>query len=454
MDGRALELHEFTQGKFALFELSAPAEIEIRAGFDVRWVDVRPRSSGVVPRIGPGHDAVRVRLTRPVPLTLEFNDDLTRVVHLFAYPPETDRPRPGDPQVRYFGPGLHEAGLIELRDGETLYLAPGAWVKGSVRSVGTRHVRICGRGVLDGTDIGGSDAASGPQPGAVPFRNLILLEGAEGASIEGITLFNCHRPHVADAFGTVFVTGCSHVRISGVRVLNPSLNWGDDGFDIVSSSHVLLEDVFVRAGDDCVAVKNIADVDTRDITVRRAVLWDMPNGGNGLEIGFEIRSHPVHDVHFRDIDLIHIERGAAISIHNGDTAPVEDVTYDDIRVEDVRRRLIDFAVLYSQGGLDRPSDEAENNRRLDVAGAWDGLLRYPPDEAAERAKHRGSIARIHVKNLRIVEGALPYSAIAGFDDAHRVTDVVIEGLEYQGRPIRSAADGKFAIDHAAGITFR
>jgi hypothetical protein len=445
-DGRALELHEFRQGKFALFEAAGPFDVDIRTGFEIRWVNVRPRSAGAVAAIGSDHHSVRFHSPGAFPLTVEFNDDLSRVVHLFAYSPETTRPDPTNAKVHYFGPGMHKAGLIELKDGETLYLAAGSWVTGSVRSVGTRNVTVCGHGVLDGSDVGG--------PTGTPFRNLIYLDRTIGARIEGITIFNCDRPRTADVFGTVFITRSTGTRVDGVHILNPSENYGDDGFDIVSSSHVKLENIFVRTNDDCVAIKNLADVDTHDITVRHAVIWDMPSGGNGLEIGFEIRGHPVRDIHFQDIDIIHVERGAALSIHNGDTGPVENVSYDDIRVEDVRRKLIDFAVLYSQGGVDRPADDAENSRRLDVGGAWDGLLTYTPAERAERARFRGSIRGIRVTNLRVIEGALPYSVIAGFDEAHQVDDVVFEGLEYQGRLIRDAVAGKFVIEHASGVVFK
>lgn len=451
---RPLELHEFLQGKFALFELSGPTGVDIQTGFDVRWANVRPRSAGVVPTLGSNHHSVRFVLTRPVPLTVEFNDDLARVVHLFAYAPQKDPPKPGDVNVRYFGPGPHEPGLIELRDGETLYLAPGAWVKGNVRSIGSRNITICGRGVLDGSNVGQAGTTGTVAPGSAGLRNLIYLEKTAGARIEGITLFNSHGPWTARCFGTVFMTGTTGTRVDGVRILNPSLNYSDDGFDIVSSRDVLVENIFVRTNDDCVAVKNMADVETHDITVRHAVLWDMPKGGNGIEIGFEIRGHRVHDIHFEDIDLIHVERGAAISIHNGDTGAVENVSYDNIRVEDVRRKLIDFAVLYSQGSLDRPANDEENARRLDLGGAWDGLLQHTPQEAPERARFRGSIRGIRVTNLQVIEGTLPYSVIAGFDRAHDVEGVVIEGLEYQGRHIRDAAEGKFTVEHAAGVEFK
>ncbi len=446
--GRPIELHDFLQGAFGLFEISGPADVEIRTGFDVRWVNVRPRSAGVVPSISADHHSVRFQVRGAIPLTVEFNDDLGRVVHLFPYSAERDVPAPGVPNVRYFGPGLHEPGLIDLRDGETLYLAPGAWVRGNVRSVGTKNVAIRGRGILDGSDVGGPGTTAVVGPGSAGSRNLIYLEKTEGARLEGITLFNSHGAW------TVYMTGTTGTRVDGLRILNPSVDYGDDGFDIVSSSDVLVENVFVRTNDDCVVVKNMGDVDTHDITVRHGVMWNMPTGGNGLEIGFETRNKRIHDIRFEDIDIIHVERGSAISIHNGDAAVVENVVFSDIRVEDARRKLVDFAVVYAQYGEDRPATAAENSRRLDRGGTWDGLLTYEPSEKPARAGFRGHIRNIRVSNLRVVEGALPYSVLAGFDGSHAVENVVFEGLEYQGRPIRSAAEGRFSVENATGVEFK
>ncbi len=444
VDGHAIALHDFAGGSFGLFEVAQPVEVEVRAGFDVHWVDIRPKSAGIVPVIASNHRSVRFRMTSAVPATVEFNGDIEKVLHLFAYRPEKDAPKPGAANIRYFGPGTHEPGLIEIKDGETLYLAPGAWVKGNVRSIGTKNVSIRGRGVLDGSNIGGRVATG---PGRRGMRNMIYLERTENAEIEGVTLFNSFT-------WTVYITSANDTKIDGVRILNPTVNNGNDGFDIVSSSNVRVENVFVRTNDDCVVVKNLDDVDTHDITVRHAVLWNMPNGGNGVETGFELRNHKVHDIRFEDIDMIHIQRGAAISIHNGDAAWVENVTYDNIRVEDVRRKLIDIAVVYAQYGADRPKDDAENTLRMDRGGAWDGVLSYTAEEKPARAKFRGHIKGIRITNLHVVEGALPYSVIAGFDYEYAVEDVVIEGLEYQGRPIRNAADAKLTTEYARGVEIK
>jgi polygalacturonase len=348
--------------------------------------------------------------------------------------------REGGPKVRYFGPGVHDAGLIDLKSGETVYLAAGAWVRGKIRARDARGVSIMGHGVLDGSEIEKSN-------GGYDEQGPILLDGTQDARIEGITIFNSRE-------WTVHLRRANGTKIDGIRILNPGSWNGDDGIDIDSSSHVVVENVFVRTGDDCVVVKNMADTGATDIWLRHSALWNMPNGGNGVEIGFENRSHSIGDVHVQDVDMIHVERGAAISIHNGDSGVIENVSYDNIRVEDAHRKLIDFAVLYAPYGPDKPASQAEISRRMDRGGTWDAILCYLPGEKADLASRRGHIRNVTVKNLQVVAGDLPYSVVAGFDAAHGVENVVIDGLSYQGRPIRDEASAKLVKDYATGVAIR
>jgi hypothetical protein len=81
-------------------------------------------------------------------------------------------------------------------------------------------------------------------------------------------------------------------------------------------------------------------------------------------------------------------------------------------------------------------------------------LGYTSEEKPERAKFRGLIRDIRVTNLHVVEGALPYSIVAGFDAEHGVENVLIEGLQYQGRPLLNAADAKCVIDDARDVNFK
>ncbi len=458
--GKTVELHDFPGGVFGQVEIARPTEIEVRARFDIRWVDIRPTSAGIAPQIAPDHGSFRFRLDRPLPLTIEFNGQWQRVIHLFGNPPETNPLHADAPHVRYFGPGLHEPGLIELKDNETLYLAEGAWVKGIVASVGTKHIAIRGRGVLDGSGIPrrrpagppGQDAQPAPLPppsaAAVNYgtrRNMIYLEDADNAFVEGITIVNSQT-------WTFNARRSNGLRVDGIRILNGHGPCSTDGIDLVSSSDALVQNVFIRTNDDNVVVKNLDDREVHDITVRKSVLWNEPCG-NALEIGFELRSAPIHKILFQDIDIIRVERGSAISIHNGDSATVQDITFDNIRVEDARHKLIDFALLYGQYGPDRPADRAEIAARMDRGGAWDGVLLSTTEQKAALANGRGHIRNILVKNLQVLE-CLPFSILSGWDEDHAVENVIIEGMTWQNRPIRNAVEGKFSVDHAPGLTFR
>ncbi len=431
-----IELHDSPVATFGIFPWESSGEVTIHTGFEVRWVEVKPLSAGIAATIDGSHREVRFRLNALVPATVEFNDDLGHVLHLFPYHASAG-PESNEAHTRVFGPGMHRAGTIELKTGDSVYLAPGAWVSGKIRARHAQHIRIYGAGVLDGSD--NADAEDFYQ-GAGP----LYVEDVQDLRLEGVTFFNSKS-------WTVHLREVSDATIDGIRVLNPGAQNGDDGIDLVSSNHVTVRNVFVRTNDDCVVVKNLADRETGNIVVQHSVLWNMPNGGNGVEIGFETRAHRTHDVLFEDLDMIHVERGAAISIHNADSAVVEKIEYRNIRVEDVRRKLLDIAVLYAAYGPDRPAREEEIRARMDEGGVWDANLCYKPEEREALRKQRGSIRGIVVSNLQVTAGALPYSIIAGYDAGHAVSDVAIRGLRYQGRELRDAAAAKLVVEYAQGV---
>lgn len=439
VDQQPVTLHAFSKGSFGIFSMHKPVDVQIRTDFDVRLVVVRPLSTSIHASIDADHRGIRFTAPTTTPLTIEFNNDLSHVMHLFPYTPEEKQPLSGDHNVVYFGPGVHSAGQINLTDGQTLYLAAGAWVKGNIRAMGAKNITIEGPGVLDASNLEEGSGSSGR-------NNPIYLQDTQDARIDGITVFNSNT-------WTVYLNRAMGTHIHAIKVLNPGDAYGDDGIDIVSSSNVLVEDAFIRANDDCVVVKNLSGLDTHDITVRHSVLWNMPHGGNGVEIGFETRNKTIHAIRFEDLDMIHIQHGAAISIHNGDAATVEDVLYDNIRVEDIRLKLIDFAIIYAQYGLDRPKNEEEILQRMDRGAAWDGILSYTPEEEPTLAAHRGYIRDIQIKGLRVVDGALPYSTLVGFDANHTVRNINIEGLYYQGRAIHDPASAKFSTQYTQNVVF-
>ena len=148
-------------------------------------------------------------------------------------------------------------------------------------------------------------------------------------------------------------------------------------------------------------------------------------------------------------------RGAVIvcsySLHRRCSGVVENVEYRNIRVEDVRRKLLDFAVLYAAYGPDRPGTDKEIRTRMDEGGVWDANLCYKSEEKESLSRPRGSIRSIVVRDLQVVAGALPYGIISGYDSTHLVQDVQITGLVYQGRKLQDAAAAKLVDEYAHGV---
>jgi len=435
LDGHTVHLHDFPEGSLAIFPVHSSASVHVRTDFEVFYADVRPASSGARPSIDADKHGVTFTLRSTTPLTVEFNKYTEHTLHLF---PETQEPHPisgPGPGILYFGPGVHQAGIIQVHSGETVYLAEGAWVHGRIRAINADHITIAGHGVLDGTGVSVPETSHGPE-------GLVYLERTLNAHLEGITVFN-------SSSWTVHLQGSSGTRVDGVRILNPESRNGDDGFDIDSSSDVDIRNIFVRTGDDCVAVKNLLNVPVNNIHVSSAVLWNMPNGGNALEIGYELRDAPVQHILFDNIDMVHIEHGAALGIHNGDRAVVEDVTFSDIRIEEVRRKLIDFEIFYTAWSKDHPEvGWPEMVARMDRGGARDGRIMESTEDARKHAASRGSIGNIRVSRINILDGGFPYSILSGFDEAHRISGVHISSVSYLGRALQTAQDFRFFIEHA------
>jgi hypothetical protein len=393
--GRELFVHTVETSAFASYETDGAVDVEVRPTVDVKFVVVRPLSLGVRPVVRD--NVVSFRLPRPCYVSVEVNGDTKRPLFLFGDPPEAWAPKPGEKGVRYFAPGqVHEAGRIDLGSGETVYLAAGAIVRGHIVARDAERVRVLGRGILLPT----GDADRRKDVRAMSFLRCRDVE------VDG--------PLVLDSrTWTIVPQLSSDVRIRNLKVV--SWDFGSDGIDLVSTSRVRIARVFLKCNDDNIAVKTWAGdeeypsigntgtgPDVNDIEVRDAVLWNMP-WGNALEIGFELRAARVGDLVFEDVDVIRCERGAVMSIHNGDFATVERVRFENVRVEDARHKLIDLAVFLSQYSVDRPASEEERKRRY-LQGAWDGVLRVDRGEEGAYAGKRGRIRDVLFKNIAVVDG--------------------------------------------------
>jgi len=306
---------------YAYFDFSDPVTVSIKSKLPFTNCRVLPRSSGVVPRVVG--DSLEFTLDKPQDLSIEPNGPNSSLL-LFSNPPEENVPNPEDPNVIYFGPGIHQAGVIKLASHQTLYLAGGSVVKGAIECHGD-DITIGGRGILLGDDW--------PR-----------LKGPSGsmASFEG-----CHKVTMRDVIlqgswgWTIFLKGCrsvtiDHVRICGSRVEN------DDGIDVCNSVDVAIRRCFIRTDDDCIAVKGLnRSFPSERLLVEDSTFWT--DRANVFRIGFESEvAGSMRSIQGRNLDVLHYAGTGASKeywsswvwyIQPCDETPMEDMEFENIRID-------------------------------------------------------------------------------------------------------------------------
>jgi len=355
-------------------------------------------------------------------------------------------------------------------------------VVGNIRARNVSHIKIRGLGILDGSysrHFMDSLAAANETKGTVGepvkkvgggINGLISLSECNDIHIEGITVYNSKTWDVVPAL-------CNNVDINNIKIVSD--NGGDDGIDIVSTKNVIVRNSFIRTKDDCIAIKSFAKpqppvgqapsgqarteqqaygqltagpfygVDS--VTVKNCVFWNAL-WGNGIEIGFEL-SGDVSNVSFTDNDVIHVEGGAAFSIHNARRGIVSKILVDNLRVEYVDHKLFDLAIFRSVYSEDGTRDEEEINR-LYLNGVWDNVLKVTEEEKESHKKFRGFIRDITLKNVSVTDGPFPFSVFYGSDKNHLVENITIENLTVHGRRIKEIADAKLYLENTKNINIK
>ncbi len=369
---------------FVNFDMSEPVEVRITSERPLRQTVVRPQRSDVTLEIEDDH-AIKLTISKPTKISVEPEGKKGPLL-LFANPLETDRPRIDDPTVVYYGPGTHQAGAILVGDGQTLYLAGGAVVKGAVIARGA-DIRICGRGILDGSDY---EWRKGPH------RVTVGIYG-ENVVVEGITIRG-------SSHWTIVPQGSRNVVIRNVKLCNSRVQ-NDDGVNPCNSQNVLITDCFIRSDDDCVALKGMnfdaANSNVEQIAVENSVLWC--DRARIFLLGHESRAEFMRNISLRNLDIIHFSMTPFLF------EPGEDMRLENVRIQDVR--------IHGEG-------QNELIRLRPVVNQY------------MRKRVPGFVRNVHFQNLRIFGSPGPYQIqLAGADPEHNVQDVLFEGVTILGEPL-------------------
>ena len=392
-----------TTTPMAYFDFEGTAVVRVRMpGLDkpVESAQVLPLSRGITPVVEDG--TVRFTLTEPGQYTVVFNDSVHRALHLFANPPETDVPDPEDPNVFWIGPGEWVMDAVVLGSNQTLYLSGGAVLHSIISVNQAENVRICGRGIIDG-----SDYPAWNQPGSYA-RVPIDLNHSKNVTVEGITLVNSNCWNF-NSYSS------RNVRADNVKIISGRQN--GDGFTLQSCTDHLITNSFARTWDDSLVIKNYSG-STKGITFRNMQVWT--DLAQSMEIGYEtdkgLTLDPeISDVLFEDITVLYNFHKPVISIHNSDDAWVHDVTYRNILVEN--------ALMQGDNGLNKELIEMTLQN-----SSWSTVR----DDF-------GRTSGITVDGLTVLntaDGKVPRSRFAGQDEEHLISDITLRNITILGEPIR------------------
>lgn len=296
--------------------------------------------------------------------------------------------------VMYFGPGVHKPkdlpnNQIRIPSNTIVYLAPGAVVKAKLLVDKAENVRIIGRGILDH-----------------PMRGIEVTD-SKNVLIEGVTVVN------PDHY-TVFGGGTNGLTIRNLKAF--SCKGWSDGIDLMCCRDVLIDNVFLRNSDDCIAIYNHRwnwRGGSSNIIVQNSVLWaDVAHpinmGGHGDSDS--LTGEVLEDVTVRNVDILEHDEDdslyqGSMNIDCGDKNIVRNVLFEDIRVESIQDgRLFCLKVLYNPKYNKAPGNLIEGITFRNIT--YDGVGENP-------------------------------SIIKGIDENHSVRNVTFENVVINGKRMKN-----------------
>jgi len=375
---------------FAYFDLNGKTEITIISDKKIETLDIRPKEYGIVPTIEG--NTIKMQISDPCQFIVEVNG-YHHALHIFANPIEAFDIDKEDPKVHYFGPGVHEAGIIKVNSNETVFIDGGAVVYGVILSENTRNIKIMGRGILDASKI---------ERGAAP--NPICLRNVVKSTISGIILRDPQE-------WTVVPTNCDSITIDNIKLIG-LWRYNSDGIDIVNSSNITIKNTFIRAFDDNIALKGLKHAYNAEhnimenIAVDNCVLWN--DWGRPIELGLETVVDTMRNISFTHCQVPHFT-WIAIDIQNGDRGYVKDVRFKDICIEDP---ILDSITIGTT-----PMDKKELGKTIELI--IKGFDWWTTDTL------RGNISNIQFIDIRYNSPNPTFINLVGHDSTHLVNNIFI-----------------------------
>lgn len=437
LEGTEVPVFVAATGHYAIFPWRSAGELVVGVAAPCDRVTVRPARHGGSKQLTARE--LDVEIEAPAQFVCEFPGQPDLYVLAVK-----EVPRPTGPGVLLFEAGkIHEVGTLELTDGQHVHIEGGAVVKGTIQVHDAANITITGNGILDNSVALHDAGKPGRLPPQLHLRRGIAAERCRDVRVQGITILDC------PSWG-LSTYQSQRVAIEEVNILNIAAS--ADGIDICGSREVTIRGCFVRAGDDCIAMKGMGPFyfaprpadqtlaelvaqtwakgldrelyNVEDVLIENCAVLSYL-GGSGLEMGQEMWGRHMRNVTWRNIDVLGVHNhGSAISIRNSDHATVRDVTYEDIRIEHHFTELI-------------------------------GMYLYRTRYSV--TPERGRIQGITLKNIQATvsqsnEGYSP-SHLRGWSEANAIEGVHFENFDYGGKRVRHLDDFNCFTKYAHEVTF-
>jgi polygalacturonase len=392
---------------FAYFDCTGNVEVSLKTAKSVvKSVKIRPLALGIKPIIEGNRITFKMKANQNI--SVEINGDIFHNLQIFANKLESKKPLATDTNVIYYGPGLHRAGKINMRSGQTLYIAGGAVVEGSINIDHVKNVHIKGRGIL--TQIATTPQGTAGKNVIQSNRNdAVAINYSANVDVDGIIIL----PHKY----SVLIGQSKSVNISNVKSFSTEGN--ADGIDIFSSTDVTLDHLYMRNSDDCIAIYGHRwnyYGNTKNVIVKNCILW--ADVAHPILIGTHGDSvHPdsLTNIKFSNIDILdqhenQMDYQGCLSLNAGDSNLIKNILFDNIRIEEIRKgQLFNLRVMY--------------NKKYNTSAG-------------------NGIRNILFRDITYTGSQVPHSIITGYDDKRSINHVVFENLRINGAYITDEMKGK------------
>ncbi|RPI43784.1 MAG: hypothetical protein EHM46_03645, partial [Bacteroidetes bacterium] len=104
---------------FANFDFKGEVRIKIISNKEIKSLDIRPKEYNIKPSING--NILEFKISRPLQFVVEVNG-YHHALHVFSNPIENFTMNTDDSRVHYFGPGIHEPGIINVKSEETVFI--------------------------------------------------------------------------------------------------------------------------------------------------------------------------------------------------------------------------------------------------------------------------------------------------------------------------------------------